>query len=388
MTKQKIVQSVSHKTPDAPQASEHPLACLPQSFLSRGARTPFTSKSLRYARVAEGKGGRAMVNLPGLAGGLGTYELPLDTLREVFDLSVHDRMLFDRLLELETLRPNTVLEQARAVAITGVGGIELARVNNARGQEEKSSRELGQLAVLHQALLQLGGAAVQDMKREELLTMEGQIRARKALNRFSSEHKVANDTIIDSLGEWSKMSAPVGLALDGCQGPLRVLVTDLKKFASDVEEWANSEQADFRFMAGRISSATKATCDHAMKLISQVDGWNNELGKVLTNWERAKNDIAKMMDHLWWLLDGWQELIDLWQKRPVNDRVRQREIIEEVASFTPVLPIDEISVEEQPFWIDVRVNQMLWAGELRKLGSGEIDADMVDRLERFRRQSA
>ncbi|WP_412778124.1 hypothetical protein [Thalassospira lucentensis] len=68
--------------------------------------------------------------------------------------------------------------------------------------------------------------------------------------------------------------------------------------------------------------------------------------------------------------------------------MRQREIIEEVASFTPVLPIDEISVEEQPFWIDVRVNQMLWAGELRKLGSGEIDADMVDRLERFRRQSA
>ncbi|WP_412778123.1 hypothetical protein [Thalassospira lucentensis] len=304
MTKQKIVQSVSHKTPDAPQASEHPLACLPQSFLLRGARTPFTSKSLRYARVAEGKGGRAMVNLPGLAGGLGTYELPLDTLREVFDLSVHDRMLFDRLLELETLRPNTVLEQARAVAITGVGGIELARVNNARGQEEKSSRELGQLAVLHQALLQLGGAAVQDMKREELLTMEGQIRARKALNRFSSEHKVANDTIIDSLGEWSKMSAPVGLALDGCQGPLRVLVRDLKKFASDVEEWSNSEQADFRFMAGRISSATKATCEHAMKLISQVDGWNNELGKVLTNWERAKNDIAKMIDHLWWLLDG------------------------------------------------------------------------------------
>lgn len=388
MTKQKIVQSVSHKTPDARQASEDHLACLPQTFLARGARTPFTSKSLRYARVAVGKSGRAMVNLPGLAGGLGTYELPLDTLRDVFDLSVHDRMLFDLLLALETVRPDTVLERARAVAVTGVGGVELARISATRDREEKSSRELGQLAVLHQALLQLGGAAVQDMKREELLTMEGQIRARKALNRFSSGHKVANDTIIDSLGEWSKMSAPVGLALDGCQGPLRVLAGGLKKFAVDIEEWANSEQSDFRFMAGRISSATKATYDHAMKQVNQVDGWNNELGKVLTDWERAKKDIAKMIDHLWWLLDGWQELIDLWHRRPINDRVRQREIIEEVASFTPVLPIDEISVEEQQFWIDVRVNQMLWAGELRKLGSGEIDADMVDRLERFRRQSA
>ncbi|MBX2830187.1 MAG: hypothetical protein KTR23_03265 [Rhodospirillales bacterium] len=388
MTKQKIVKAVSHKTPEPQQAAEDPLACLPQTFLSRGVRTPFTSKSLRFARIAVGKNGRSKVMLPGLAGGLGTYELPLDTLREVFDLSVHDRMLFDRLLELEDIRPETVLEQARAVAITGVGGVELARTSITRSRDEKASRELGQLAVLHQALRQLGGAAVQDMKREELLTTEGQIRARKALNRFASEHKVANDTIIDSLAEWSKMTAPVGLKLDGCQGVLRVLTAGLKKFANDIEEWSNSEQPDFRFMAGRITNATGATCDHAMKRIVEIDGWNNELGKVLTNWDRAKKDIAKKIDYLWWLLDGWQELIDLWQKRPTTDRAKQREIIEEIASFAPVLPVEEILTTEQQFWIDIRVNQMLWAGELRKLGSGEIDADMVDRLERFRRQSA
>ncbi|WP_286888225.1 hypothetical protein [Thalassospira sp.] len=388
MTKQKIVKSVSHKTPEPSQAPEDPLACLPNTFLSRGVRTPFTTKTLRYARVAAGKGGRSMIMLPGLAGGLGTYELPLDTLREVFDLSVHDRMLFDRLLELEDIRPGTVLEQARAVAVTGVGGVELARTAIERGGSEKSSRELGQLAVLHQALRQLGGSAVQDMQREELLTMEGQVRARKALNRFASEHKVANDTIIDSLGEWSTMIAPVGLELDGCKGPLRVLTSGLSKFANDVEEWANSEQSDFRFMAGRISSATTATYKHALKCVEEVDSWNRELGKVLTDWERAKQDIGKTIEKLWWLLDGWQEMIDLWHKRPVADRVKQREIIEEVASFAPVLPVEEITTAEQQFWIDIRVNQMLWAGELRKLGSGEIDADMVDRLERFRRQSA
>lgn len=388
MTKQKIVKAVSHKTPEPNQAPEDPLACLPQTFLSRGVRTPFTTKSLRFARVAVGKSGRSIVTLPGLSGGLGTYELPLDTLRDVFDLSVHDRMLFDRLLELEVLRPNTVLEQARAVAITGVGGIEIARTGIQRSKDEKAAGELGQLAILHQALRQLGGAAVQDMKREELLTMEGQIRARKALNRFASEHKVANDTIIDSLGEWSKMSAPVGLKLDGCQGALRVLADGLRKFAGDVEEWSNSEQPDFRFMAGRIVSATRATYDHAMKRIAEVDGWNDGLGKVLTDWELAKQDIAKKIDYLWWLLDGWQELIDLWHKRPITDRAKQREIVEEIASFAPVLPVEEILTTEQQFWVDIRVNQMLWAGELRKLGSGEIDADMVDRLERFRRQSA
>ena len=388
MTKQKIVKSVSHKVPEQQKATEDPLACLSQTFVLRGVRTPFTTKTLRYTRVASGKGGRSMIMLPGLSGGLGTYELPLDTLREVFDLSVHDRMLFDRLLELEDIRPQTVLEHARAVAVTGVGGVELARTAIRRGGNDKSSRELGQLAVLHQALLQLGGSAVQDMQREELTTMEGQVRARKALNRFASEAKVANDTIIDSLGEWSKMIAPVGLELDGCLGPLRLLTQGLNKFASGIEEWSNSEQSDYRFMAGRISSATQATYKHALRCVEEVDSWNSELGKVLTDWDRAQQDIGKTIEKLWWILDGWQEMIDLWQARPTADRVRQREIIEEVASFAPVLPIEEITAAEQQFWVDIRVNQMLWAGELRKLGSGEIDADMVDRLERYRRQSA
>ena len=388
MNKQKFVKSVSHKTPEPHEVSEDPLLCLPQTFESRGVRTPFTTKTLRYARVSIGKGGRKMIMLPGLSGGLGTYEMPLDTLREVFDLSVHDRMMFDRVLELEDVRPQTVLEHSRMVGGTGVGGVELARVYIRRNWNEKASRELGQMAVLHQALRQLGGSAVKDMKREELMTTEGQIRARKALNRFASEHKVANDTIIDSLGEWSKMIAPVGLDLEGCQGQLRVLANELGKFAKDIDEWAISEQSDFRFMAGRVVSATRSTRDHALKRIDEVDSWNSELGKVLTDWDRAKQDIGKTIEYLWWLLDGWQELIDVWEKRSLTDRAKQRETVEEIASFAPVLPLSEISVSEQQFWVDVRVNQMLWAGELRKLGSGEIDADMMDRLERFRRQSA
>lgn len=326
--------------------------------------------------------------LPGLSGGLGTYELPLDTLREVFDLSVHDRMLYDRLIDLEDVRPQTVLEHSRDVGSTGVGGVELARTCIRRNWTEKASRELGQMAVLHQALRQLGGDVVKDMKREELMTTEGQIRARRALNRFASEHKVANDTIIDSLGEWSKMIAPVGLDLEGCQGQLRVLANGLRKFAQDIEEWSNSEQSDFRFMAGRIVSAIRSTSNHALKRIAEVDSWNSELGKVLTDWEIAKKAIGETIEYLWWLLDGWQELIDVWDKRSTTDRSKQRETVEEVASFAPVLPLSEIEKSEQQFWADVRVNQLLWAGELRKLGSGEIDADMMDRLERFRRQSA
>ncbi|WP_404422421.1 hypothetical protein [Thalassospira australica] len=388
MTRQQVANKSGSISSSGRAGQPDALSCLPSSFVSRGVRTPFTTKSLRYARVLIGQSGRTLVSLPGLSGGLGTYEMPLETLREVFDLSVHDRMLFDRLITLEKFTPELVREHARAVAVTGVGGVALAHAGIIGDKEEKAARELGQLTLLYQALRQLGGDDVQDMKREDLLTMEGQVRARKALNRFATVAGVANDSIIDSLGEWSVLSAPVGLAIEGCEGPLRLLTFGLQKLAGDVEEWSISEQSDFRFMATRVINAASATNDHAMRLLRKIDLWNNELGKVLKDWSTAKNDLHKQIERLWWVLDGWQELIDLWRSRPQHDRVRQREIVEEIASFAPVLPIEELEKLEYEFWVDVRVNQMLWASELRKLGSGEIDADMVDRLERFRRQSA
>lgn len=388
MTRQQVANKSGSISSSGRAGQPDALSCLPASFVTRGVRTPFTTKSLRYARVLIGQSGRTLVSLPGLSGGLGTYEMPLETLREVFDLSVHDRMLFDRLITLEKFTPELVREHARAVAVTGVGGVALARAGITGNKEEKAARELGQLTLLYQALRQLGGNDVQDMKREDLLTMEGQVRARKALNRFAASGGLENDSIIDTLGEWSVLSAPVGLGIAGCEGPLRQLGLGLQKLAGDVEEWSISEQSDFRFMATRVINAASATNDHAMRLLRKIDLWNNDLGKVLKDWAKAREDLQKDIGRLWWVLDGWQELIDLWRSRPQHDRVRQREIVEEIASFAPVLPIEELEKLEYEFWVDVRVNQMLWASELRKLGSGEIDADMVDRLERFRRQSA
>lgn len=116
----------------------------------------------------------------------------------------------------------------------------------------------------------------------------------------------------------------------------------LQKLAGEVEEWSISEQSDFRFMATRVINAASATKDHALRLLRKIDLWNNELGKVLQDWAKAKGRYAKHIDRLWWVLDGWQELIDLWRSRPQHDRVRQREIVEEIASFAPVLPIEAL----------------------------------------------
>ncbi|MFH1807013.1 MAG: hypothetical protein ABID63_19195 [Pseudomonadota bacterium] len=364
------------------------LAYLPTRYDLRGVRTPFTTKALRFARVIKDPKVRLKVSLPGLSGGLGTYEMPFETMREVFDLSVHDRMLFDKLMVLYDFTPETVRSCAREVTLTGVGGVVLAREAAQAEAHENKVREIGQLTLVYEALKQVGGPDVQDMKMADLATPGGQKTARQTLNRFAATAGAANDSVIDSLEEWSRLKAPVGLTIAGCAGPLRDLISALGRMAAEIEEWSVTELADTRFMATRVINSANATHEHATRWLRKIDRWDKDLGQVLTRWADAQKEIRDGLARLWWLLDGWDELIARWRHAMSIDRVKQREVLEEIASFVPILPVEELDPAEYEFWVDIRVNQLLWANELRKLGSGEIDADMVDRLERFRRQSA
>jgi hypothetical protein len=388
MTRQQILQNPKSSAATGSVGHQDPASCLPQTYEIRGVRTPFTTRALRYARVMRDHRNRLMVNLPGLSGGMGTYEMPLDTMRELFDLSVHDRMLFDKLSELRHPLPENVRACVRDVWSTGIGGVMLAREAIAAARHEAATRELGQMTMLFQALRQLGGNDVQDMEMKDLATAQGQKRVRSALNKFAETAGVANDSVVDSLGEWSTLTAPVGLATEGCAGPLRDQISAMHRMGAEVEEWSISEMSDIRFMATRVINGVDATHEHAMRWLRKIDHWNNGLGQVLTSWKTAQSEIEQCLTRLWWLLDGWEELLQGWSRAKSMDRVKQREVLEEIASFMPILPLEELEPVEHEFWVDIRVNQMLWARELRKLGNGEIDADTVGRLERYRRQSA
>lgn len=361
-----------------------PLSSLPKTFEARGVRTPFTTRPLRFARVVRDPYNKLVINLPGLSGGLGTYEMPLETMRQIFHLSVHDRMLFDELAPVSKPNPELLRRVSRDIARTGVGGVKLAREAARLDALENASRDTGQLTLVYQALRKLGGDDVQDMKITDLATLEGQKRARAALNKFARDAGAANQSVIDSLEQWSILTGPVGLTTDGCSGPLRDLVAGLRKLSNELEEWSTSEMSNIRFMANHVVNGAGATYDHAVRWLRAIDRWSNDIGAVLVNWPKAEKEIERSIDRLWWLLDGWEELIARWQAAKQINRTEQRDALEELASFLPIIPISELEPEEYPFWTDIRVNQVMWAAEVRKLGSGDMDAEMVTRLERFR----
>ncbi|RCK47021.1 hypothetical protein TH25_16005 [Thalassospira profundimaris] len=361
-----------------------PLSSLPKTFEARGVRTPFTTRPLRFARVVRDSYNKLVINLPGLSGGLGTYEMPLETMRQIFHLSVHDRMLFEELAPVSRPNPEILRRISRNIARTGVGGVKLAREAIRLDAQEKASRDTGQLTLVYQALRKLGGDEVQDMKMADLATLEGQKRARAALNAFARNAGAANESVIDSLEEWSVLTGPVGLSADGCAGPLRDLVSGLRKLSNELEEWSTSEMSNMRFMANHVVNGAGATYDHAVRWLRIIDRWSNDMGSVLLNWPKAQREIESSIDRLWWLLDGWEELIARWQTARQNSRTDQRDALEELASFLPIIPINELEPEEYSFWTDIRVNQVMWAAEVRKLGSGDMDSEMVTRLERFR----
>lgn len=387
MTRQQHLQQGPQGRDGSLSGKPNPLSALPKTFEGRGVRTPFTTRPLRFARVVRDPYNKLVINLPGLSGGLGTYEMPLETMRQIFDLSVHDRMLFEELAVVSKPNPAILRRISRKIARTGVGGIRLAREADLLDQQEKVHRDTGQLTLVYQALRKLGGDGVQDMKITDLATLEGQKRARTALDRFARDAGAANQSVIDSLEQWSILTSPVGLATDGCSGPLRDLVNGLRRLSSELEEWSMSEMSNIRFMAAHVINGAGATYDHAVRWLRIIDRWSNDMGAVLVDWPKAQREIDRSIDRLWWLLDGWEELIGRWRTAMQLNRTEQRDALEELASFLPVIPIAELEPEEYQFWTDIRVNQMMWAAELRKLGSDEVDADMVTRLDRFREAS-
>ena len=57
MTRQQVANKSGSISSSGRPGQPDALSCLPASFVTRGVRTPFTTKSLRYARVLIGQSG-------------------------------------------------------------------------------------------------------------------------------------------------------------------------------------------------------------------------------------------------------------------------------------------------------------------------------------------
>ena len=100
---------------------------LPRTFLEWGVAVPFTTPLLSSGRVRPGRRGRPEMLMPNPSGGRGLYVFDLAAAPEVTSLTLHDRLLVERLLELPAPSPSEIRKAAQEVAIEGAAGRRAAR---------------------------------------------------------------------------------------------------------------------------------------------------------------------------------------------------------------------------------------------------------------------
>src|SRR3954470_1520506 len=93
-----------------------------QTFSDWGVVVPFTTPTLSHARLRPGRNGRLDVLMRNPSGGKGVYVFDLGALGELFTLTLHDRLLYERLVELDTPTPDTIRQAVRDVAAEGGRG--------------------------------------------------------------------------------------------------------------------------------------------------------------------------------------------------------------------------------------------------------------------------
>ena len=324
--------------------------------------------------------------MPGLSGSIGVYVIPWSLLPEIISLSVHDRMLHEALGALKQVTPVRIRGVVLDVARTGIGGIEMARAARGALDREHKAQEISQFTLMADALKQLGEKEAQPLSGAELATVEGQKTARQILMQFAVTIGASDQDIIDRLEEWSRLAAPAGRKDAG--GRLRRLYDDLTTWGRHLDEWAEPEPPESQFMARRVVQGLEVALKLAGSHLDQIARRESMLRQVMSDWKTERARIARHIERLSWILDGWESLRELWKTARDAERYRQCEAVEEVASHVPMMPENELDAEEREMFEALRLNQNDWAKALHGSKDRKIDQELLQRLEKYQQEIA
>ena len=357
---------------------------LPSTFAERGCYVPFTTEILNHARIRYNAEQNLEALVPGLSGGSGVYVIPWDMLSTVIPLSVHDRMLHENLTSERFVTPLAVRDAVIAVAKTGVGGVEMATGTQAMLEAEAKRREMSRFVMVVEAIRQLGeGAAAEELTVASLATPDGQERACRALHRFARSIGQTDQSVINSLAQWSFAKAEVGLDKDGCKGRLRVMMHKMRDWHREMMEWGVGELTDMEFMSIKCADALAATLIIADQHLKELDAQDAALASILKNWERAQSDVEHLINKLCWLLDGWGFLLEKWEAVRDTPRYEQRQALEEIVSFLPLVPVDELTEDTRQMWEGLSRNQATPAQSTQDMQTDTVDREVMEQLEKY-----
>jgi hypothetical protein len=358
----------------------------PLTFGERGVLVPFTTPLLAASRIRGPELKRAEILVPGLSGGKGTYVIPWRSMPDMFKLTVHDRALHEAISEAPDFGPREVRMAALRVARLGLaGGAAAGAARNFLKRED--SLELAARFFLTLRIVERMAPAGETLSMAALATPQGQQKASRLLGDIAASLGWTFDTLHDRIELWAQTVARVGLSEMPTEAPARRLIVRLQPLAESFLEWGkvdtDSEAPADAQLASDIARETwRLATEHA----TSIDGAVKQPAEALRNWDDMIGAANRTADKLLWILDGWEQVVKLWDQAASRPREEQRAALRDIVRHLPVVPRDELPASSQSVWSGL-VNSL--RKQIRPVaGEGSltigIDFDHMLRLEKLK----
>jgi hypothetical protein len=360
----------------------------PLTFGERGVLVPFTTPMLAASRIRGPEIKKAEILVPGLSGGKGTYIIPWKSVPEMFKLTVHDRALHESICEAPDFSPRQIRMAALGTARLGLAGRDACAAARAHLQRDDSLQVTARFFLTLRVVERMAtdGAS---LTLAELTSVAGQQKAHKILSSIAKTLGWDFDTLYDHLEVWSKTVAQIGLSEMPAEAPARRLINRLKPLGEHFTEWRKGEtedQVDSSADAQLAADFCRETWRLATEYATDIDLTVKQPAESLRNWDGTIRSAEKVVHKLLWILDGWEQVVKLWDQTVGRPREEQRSALRDVIRHLPIVPRDELPATSQDTWSGL-VNSLR---KQIKPVSGEgaatigIDFDHMLRLEKLK----
>ncbi len=353
----------------------------PATFEERGVTVPFTTPLLSQARLRRDQNDRFEFLLPNFTAGKGTYVLPWKGLPSVMTLTLHDRLLFEEIEQLEMHSPEQIRTCALTVQATGVCGPGAATKAATLLEQDAQYLVLTQF-ILVTELLKLVGISAADLLRPGMTADDSKRVARQALAKVAHMVDIAPEDMTMRVDELGEAVSPVGLPQAPKGGRLRALADRLQAFAQTTQLFADTDPSDMAMLGAYVSTVANHTLTLARQRISKLDAACRDARQIVNDAPKLLKSIQEFVARISWLLDGWEFLIAMWDSVKDEPAATRQTTITDISRLLPLIPREEISHATDQLDLEAIARmQKKWVRVNQDWRTGVLDMDAVMRLE-------
>lgn len=310
----------------------------PRTYREWGCSVPFRNSGSVQVRLRNTQNGMESL-LPGFSGQKGVYVVSWGDLPTVFALDSADLVLHGMIVGMNASDPATIRQARLKVEAQGHYGPEIAERARTELESDEQAIVKAHFAILYGLLVQGGfdfskyvSAAGLDPSKEQEI--------RDIVTKVAERQNMDGEHLWKMLLMIARISAPVGVPPLDQSGRLRKTAQAVDRFRTESTVRVAGDTIEIGQMARTCTGSAEQTCAIANRKLAEIDALTRSPIVLCQNKDHIRDKLARRIEGLNWLLDGWDHLIERWDERK-GDLSSRFDLMQELSMNVPLIPSDE-----------------------------------------------